>query len=111
MGDLRVPMDSALSAFGVPATVTRPAPDNTPVISTGIWLPPPLDEPRPVGTDFQRRDPRRRLSLPRSAALAKLPRGTIIVAAERLGDAAQTWRVDELERTEVDEWRVVVAID
>ena len=122
MGDLRVPLDPALTAFGVPATVTRPAPDNWPVATTAIWLPPLLEEPRPVGTDFQRREPRRLLSLPRAApgipgsvggdrVLSTMPRGTTIVAAERLGEAAKTWRVDGLERTEADEWRVIVVID
>lgn len=96
-----------LSAHGVPATVTRPAPDDTPVVTTGIWITTPLDEQRPVGVDFQRREPRRVMALPRSA-LASVPRHTIVVASETIGGANKTWRVDGLERTDADVFRVIL---
>jgi hypothetical protein len=57
--DIRVPMAPIVAAFGLDIQVTRPAPDDTPVPTTGVWIPPPLEETRPVGTDFQRHEPRR----------------------------------------------------
>lgn len=96
-----------LSVHGVAATVTRPAPDNTPVVTTGIWVNRPLEEERPYGTDFQARRPRLVMALPRSA-LSTMPRGTTVVAPEQQGGANKTWKVDELDRTETDHWRVVL---
>lgn len=89
--------------------MTRPAPDNTPVNTTCVWMPPPLEEPRPVGTNFQRREPRRLLALPRNV-LSTMPIGTTVVAPEAKGGANKTWRVDELDRVESDHWRVMVAV-
>jgi hypothetical protein len=86
-------MAAALSAFGVPATVTRPAPNNTPLLTTGIWMS-PTAESEPFGTDFQKLGTRKVFAVPRSAALSSVPRGTIVVAAEMLGAALKTWRVD-----------------
>ncbi len=100
--------DVGFSTFGVPATVTRPAPDNAPVETTAVWLPDPLDETRPAGTDFQRREPRKVLALRRDAPLPTMPRGTIVAAPEISGGAVKNWRVDELDRTLSDEWRVIV---
>jgi len=100
-------MAPALSAFGVPATVTRPAPENTPVATTGIWLS-SLDEDRPFGTDFQRRAPRHLLSIAREAGLTHIPRGSVIVAPEQVGFALRTWRVDGYERVDSDDMRVIL---
>jgi hypothetical protein len=53
--DARADFEPLLEAFGVPATVTRPAPDDTPIETTGIWLEPQfLDEPG--GSPFARRE-------------------------------------------------------
>jgi hypothetical protein len=96
-----------LSAHGVDATVTRPAPDNTPIVTTGIWLQ-PLEESRPYGTDFQRREPRRVLVLPR-ANVPTLPRGSAVVAPETRGGTPITWRVDGFDRAvDPDYWRAIV---
>ncbi len=103
-----IAQDVGFAAFGVPATVTRPAPDNTSVVTTAVWLPEPLDETRPAGTDFQRREPRKVLALRRGDSLPTMPRGTIVAAPEISGGAAKNWRVDELDRTLPDEWRVIV---
>jgi len=97
LGPLRtLALEINLAAHGVSATVTRPAPDDTPVSTTGIWYTQPLDETRPFGTDFQRRD------------LSTLPRGTTIVAPETIGGTDKTWVVDGLERVEADTWRAIV---
>jgi len=108
LGPLRtLALEINLAAHGVSATVTRPAPDDTPVSTTGIWYTQPLDETRPFGTDFQRREPRRVMALPR-ADLSTLPRGTTIVAPETIGGTDKTWVVDGLERVEADTWRAIV---
>jgi hypothetical protein len=97
-----------LAVHGVSATVTRPAPDNTPVTLTGIWLVPFAEEEMPHGRDFPRREPRRLFAIPKSA-LSGCPRNTLIVAAEsRTGATSQTWRVDGFERSDADHWRVVL---
>lgn len=111
LGPLRTLVsDLNFRVHGVAATVTRPAPDNTPVVTTGIWLSPPLEEPRAVGTDFQRREPRKVLALPRNV-LSKVPRGTTVVAPEAIGGANKTWRVDGYDRVEGDHYRVIVVLD
>lgn len=107
MGDARVPFSSLLRAFGLPATVTRPAPDDAPISTSIIWLS-PLAEDQPYGVDFSRRDPRKVLAVPRSAVVS-MPRGTQISAAETPGSEVRSWRVDELLRpADVDHWRVAV---
>jgi hypothetical protein len=103
--DLRVPLGPILDAFGLPILVTVPLGD--PIRMTATWVR-SLEETQPFGTDLARRDPRRVLAVPRTATLDTIPRGTLIVAAEEEGGPSRTWRVDGLERTEVDLFRVVV---
>ena len=86
-----------LAAHGVPITVTRPGATLTP--TTGIWHA-PLTEPQAFGTDFRRRDPRRVMEIPRDATLDDVPRGSVIVAVDRDGGIAKTWRADGLERSD-----------
>lgn len=110
LGPLRtLALELNLAAHGVAATVTRPAPDDTPVTTTGIWHSGPVEDPQPYGTDFRRREPRRILALPR-ADLATLPRGTTISAPETIGGTAKTWVVDSLDRVEADTWRAIVTL-
>jgi len=102
-------MGPFLEAFGLPATVTRPAPDDTPVPSTGFWLPARRDDQPVAATGYQRVDPRRRFVLPRDAALPTLPTGSEVVAPEREGEVAKTWRVDEHDDVaDPDCWRVLL---
>ena len=101
-------LDLIASGLGVVATVQRPAPDDTVISTRGIWITAPLEETRPYGTDFQRREPRRVFALPR-AAVPTLPRGSTIVAAEYPGGAIKVWRVDGLDPSNVPEqWRAIV---
>lgn len=110
MADHRVPVTPLLAAFGVAATVTRPAPGNTPIATTGIWVD-AEDDPQPYGTDFTRREPPRLLSLPR-AEVPTLPRGTLVAAPEVGGGASKTWRVDRLAQpTDPEWWYAVVTLD
>jgi len=109
LGSLRaLALDLTSAAHGVAATVTRPAPDNAPIVTRGVWITIPLEEPRPYGSDFQRREPRRVLALPK-ADVATLPRGSIIVALDRVGGTIKVWRVDGLDPQIVPEqWRAIV---
>lgn len=102
MADHRVPVAPLLAAFGVAATVTRPAPDNTPIATTAIWLGAEEDS-QPYGTDFTRREPRRLLTLSR-AALPTLLRGSLVEAPEVAGGTVQRWRVDGLAQPVDPEW-------
>jgi len=95
-----------LDAHGVDVTVTRPAPDDDPIETSGIWMT-TVTEDVPAVMDFQRRDPRRVMALSR-ADVPTVPRGTLIVAPEKAGDALQTWRVDGLDSLQADHTRVVV---
>ncbi len=108
-GPLRaLALDLTASAHGVAATVSRPAPDDALIVTRGVWITTPLEETRPYGTDFQRRDPRRVFALSR-ATVPTLPRGSVIVAAEYLGGAIKVWRVDGLDPQVVPEqWRAIV---
>lgn len=108
LGPLRaLASDLTQSILGVPVTVTRPVPDDTPVTTTGIWTTAPLEESRPFGTDFQRRDPRRVLALPRRT-LTTVPRGTVILAPETPDGDPQTWVVDGVEQVDGDTVRVLM---
>lgn len=97
------------AAHGVDATVTRPAPDNAPIATTGIWVTAPLDEQQPHGTDLYRREPRRVMVLTRST-VPTLPRGTSVIAPERQGGANKNWVVDEVERAEGDHFRAILKL-
>jgi hypothetical protein len=105
--DGRVPFSPALAAFGVPATVTRPEPGAQAVTTTGFWVT-PLAETTPIGTDFQRREPRRVIVFPRDGAVPEIVRNTLVVAPEMQGQANRTWRVDGLELVEPDCVRAIV---
>lgn len=107
--DLRPDFAVFVDAFGVPAIVTRPAPDDTPIATEGIWVA-PLPTDLPFGTATQRESPKRVLALPR-AAVPTIPRKTHIVAAEILGGTEVRWRVDGFEGQEVDHIRCIVVPD
>lgn len=108
MSDLRVQMGPVLAAFGVPATVTRPAPDSTPVQTTGCWVSPLNDESLPMGKEMQRREPRRVFVMAKDATLPTLPMNTLIQAPDELGGTPLLWRVDGRDRVESDCWRAIV---
>lgn len=100
-------MAPILEAFGLPITVTRPLPDDGPIVTTGVWVR-PLVEEQPFGTDLRRREPRKVMAIPRDATLTQVPRHTTILAAEEAGATVKTWRVDGYDRTEADEFRVIL---
>lgn len=97
------------AVHGVSATVTRPAPDSTPIDTTVIWSVEPVSEGQPYGSDFHRVEPRKVLVVSR-ADVPTLPRGTTITAPEVDGEANKAWVVDGLERTLADQWRAFVKL-
>lgn len=110
--DIRPDLDDALEAFGVPATVIRPVPDDEPIETTLIW-PPPVrrrfsDEVYEVGVEIDRRQPERTMAAVPKADVPVLPLGTRIIAPAGAGQPLQTWRVELHEREHPDEWRVMV---
>jgi len=101
--DVRVPFAALQEAFGVPGTVTIP--DGTPVATDVVWILP--STPEYPSEEFARREPKRVLAISRDE-IPLVPRGTVIVAAERLGDVERTWIVDSLAHLDADHTRVLV---
>lgn len=95
---------STWATFGVAATVR--VPDGDPVSCRVIWVTPPTDA-APTGAEFQRRDQRRSVAI-RRADVPAVPRGTVIEAVEKDGDAARTWVVDGTLVVEAEHVRVTV---
>jgi hypothetical protein len=95
---------AACNTFGVDATVTPPS--GSPIVARGIWTQ-PLTEEMPTGHDFTRRDPRRVLAF-RIAETGSIKRGSSIVAPEYGGGSARTWKVDGVEREDMEQIRVIV---
>jgi hypothetical protein len=85
-------LDLNLLAHGVAAIVTRPAPNNTPINTTGIWGL-PLEEGPPYGAAIKRREPRRVFYIPRED-VPTLPNGTTVQAPESTGGTPVNWKVD-----------------
>lgn len=108
LGSLRtLALELNLDAHGLPATVTRPAPDNAPITTSGIWLR-PEETAQPFGTERRRHDPRKILVLPKSAVV-DAPRGTTIVIAEQFGEDQRSWVVEGYAPSgDVDHHRVIV---
>lgn len=96
------------AAFGVTATVTRPAPDDTPIATTLIWLTPQTED-APVGT-FVRREARRVVAL-LTSEVPTCPLGTAVVAPDETGGTARGWRVDGFVLAEAEHVRVSVVED
>lgn len=96
--------------FAVDATVTRPAPDDTPIQTLRangggvLWLT-PRTEDGPVGS-FGRREARRVVALKRSE-VSTCPMGTRITATDETGTAG-TWEVDAFVLDEAEHYRVSV---
>ncbi len=99
-------LSTNLDVFGVPATVTRPAPDDTPITTTGVWLP-SLSESQPFGTDLRRFDPRRVLAVP-TKHVPDAKKGTVILAPDESGGAVRAWMVDGYDSVEADHLRLIV---
>ena len=103
MLDLRPTFASALTAFGVGASITVPGGD--PVTTTVVWSAVETVAVR-VG-EHERAEARRMVSIP-LADVPSVPRGTLISAPEVNGETARSWKVDAIERIDVDHIRALV---
>lgn len=104
--EARVPMDALLSAFGVPATLTPVG--GSPVSVTAIWAGSPSFDENPVGHEFNRRQPRKVISIAKSSTVLSIPRGSVIVTSEKEGGEPVTWQVDNTELEDADHFRLLV---
>lgn len=96
-----------MRAFGVPATVTRPAPeDTTPIETTVAWVNATTDA-LPEGLDLQRAEHIKLMSLSLTD-VPTVPRLTVIVAPEIKGGDDKTWQVESEISRQFDEVRVLV---
>lgn len=99
-------LETNLAVHGFDIVVTRPAPDDTPIETRGIWLTPTTDD-MPPSSEAGRREAIRILALS-LAAVPTVPKGTRIDAPPKAGDADLVWRVDGLAQREADHVRVYV---
>jgi hypothetical protein len=107
--DLRPSFAAAASALGVPAVVTRPYPDDTPIETTGIWIPAiPTDVP--FGMELQRQEPKAQMALP-LADVPTLPSGSKVTAVDILGGTEKQWITDGEVIRHADEVRVYLIPD
>lgn len=110
LGSLRsLARDVSFDTHGVDATVTRPFPDDAPITTRVIWVTATMEDV-PAGLDLQRREARRSLAVRRDD-VPTVPRGTIVLAPEPEGGAAQRWRVENPLRSDTATVRVVVVAD
>lgn len=96
------------TTMGVPAVVTRPAPNDTPIETRLIWVNRSTPDV-PDGSQATRRDPRRIAAL-KVADVPAAPKGTRIVAPDTQDGTDRTWRVDGTDRVDVDQVRVVLLL-
>lgn len=109
LGSLRtLALSVNFATHGVDATVTRPAPDDTPIAARVIFLTPETED-YPIGGEFTRRDAARVVALRRSE-VPTVPIRTVIQAPELAGGTVKTWRVDGVAKVEADQVRVTVTL-
>lgn len=99
-------LGAMFGSAGVDAVVTRPAPDDTPIPASLLWVTPTTDD-APTGSDFHRREPHEVAAIQKSD-VPTMPRQTRIVAERTPGAGARTWSVDRVVVDEPDLWRVLV---
>jgi hypothetical protein len=101
--------DINFDVHGIPATVTRPYPHDTPIETRIIWALPSTDAV-PFGSEFQRQESKRVMAF-RLDEVPTVPTKTIVVAPEAAGGVDQRWRVEGPERLESDHGRYIVVLD
>lgn len=100
--------------FAVDATVTRPAPDDTPIETLRadggglLWLTPNTEEGSSLA--FNRREGRRVAGF-RKVDVPTCPIGTVIEAPTEAGGVNRGWRVDGFILDEAEHMRVSVVED
>jgi hypothetical protein len=98
-------LETSFAVHGVDITVKRPAPDNDPIDTRGIWLRPLHQEAVPYG-NLHKRDPHRILMIPRSD-VPTMREGTLVEAPDEAG-VDRRWRVETHDLTEADYWQLVL---
>jgi hypothetical protein len=96
--------EAQFATHGVPAVVTPP--DADPVETRVIWADREAAQVPPDGT-FRRAEPRRLLGIRRDD-VPRVPRGTLVAVTEHLSSSPALWRVDAIERSDPDHFRVIV---
>lgn len=91
--------DVIFGVLSVPVTVTRPYPNETPAVVTGVWLTWHAED-AVSGGFIQRREPMRVIAIRSDLGLGVVPRGTVLEAPEDQGGAVKRWRVDGIEQSE-----------
>jgi len=99
-------LGAMFGAAAVDAVVTRPAPDDTPIQASVLWVTPTTDD-APAGADFHRRESNEIAAI-RKSDVPTMPRRTRIVAERTLGAGVRTWSVERVVVDEPDLWRVLV---
>lgn len=99
-------LGAMFGAAAVDAVVTRPAPDDTPIQASVLWVTSTTDD-APNGVDFHRREPNEVAAI-RKSEVPTMPRRTRIVAERTPGAGAQLWIVERVVVDEPDLWRVLV---
>jgi hypothetical protein len=101
-----VVLEVNFSTHGVAAQVTRPAPDDTVIATTVIWLT-AGSEQLPNGSGFGRVGPTHLMAV-RLDAVPTVPIGTVIMAAPAGGTVAVGWKVDGIDAVFADHVRAFV---
>jgi hypothetical protein len=101
-----VVLEVNFSTHGVAAQVTRPAPDDTVIVTTVIWLT-AGSEQLPRGAGFGRVGPTHLMAV-RLDAVPTVPIGTVIMAAPPTGGTAMGWKVDGIAAVLADHVQVHV---
>jgi hypothetical protein len=104
MTDVRPPISSLFSLYGVPATITPPG--GAPIATRVVWHS-PIVEGFPEGAALTAHEQRRRLSI-RKDQIATVKTGTVVSAVELVGGAAQDWTIDGVEYEDSQIARVFV---
>lgn len=110
MSDFRVPMDAITTAFGVAVTVQWPPPDLTIAEVTGVWVPEFTADSPSGGFANGRREPRRVMAFRRDQ-IATTPQRMLVVAPDVDGGAPRGWRVESVEYSDAEHFRVVLVKD
>lgn len=110
MSDFRVPMDAITSAFGVPVTVQWPAPDLTKAVVTGVWIPEFTVDVPGGGLANARREPRRVMAFRRDQ-VTTVPQKMLVVAPDIDGGPVRGWRVESVEYSDAEHFRVLLVRD
>lgn len=103
IGEVRaLALDINFEVHGLDVTVTRPAPDDTPIETRGIWM--TVSTQDNAGGPFTRREGIKVMAFRRDE-VSTVPEGTEVLAAEEFGGDVIGWRTDGTSQVFVDHVR------